>query len=287
MMRAPAMLRCSLSDVDCFLINQTELWSQTFILFSSRKVVLETSLERVSSAVFILTKRIKLDHLQLDICEEEEEEEGRGELVGAGSCQSMTGVSAVLSPGNSSDSHQTPLTCPSSGYFYIFSLAERNAFNECFLHFSFYKECKLLLSWQVLRKHTSTHKRSPAGSWLGLDCWDVSLDMRSRMTGGAAIGIVSLIMFCWLDNWFMILVFLLNLVLLLIVINTYLWCLLCWQQIYSHHHSQLRIFCVFHSEIFSLGEIRENPAHLQENKSSLDVHPSLQETPYQTADCLW
>ena len=146
MMRAPAMLRCSLSDVDCFLINQTELWSQTFILFSSRKVVLEASLERVSSAVFILTKRIKLDHLQLDICEEEEEEEGRGESVGAGSCQSMTGVSAVLSPGNSSDSHQTPLTCPSSGYFYIFSLAERNAFNECFLHFSFYKECKLLLS---------------------------------------------------------------------------------------------------------------------------------------------
>ena len=249
MMRAQAMLRCSLSDVDCF--NQTELRSQTFILFSSRKVVLETSLERLSSAVFILTERIKLDHLQLDICEEEQWE-GRGRVSRSWYVSEYDGrerciVTRKLQWQSPDSSHLALL----SGYFYIFSLAVRNAFNECFLHFTFYPECKLLLSWQVLRKHTSTQSRSPAvRSWLGLDCWDVSLDMRSRMTGGAAIGIVSLIMFCWLDTWFMTLVFLLSLVLLLIVINTYLWYLHCWHQIYSHQkywlrcfqHSQLRIF---------------------------------------------
>ena len=44
---------------------------------------------------------------------------------------------------------------------------------------------------------------------------------------------------------------------------------------------KIKIFLVSESGIFSLEKIRQNPADLQLYKSSLNVHPSLQETPYQ------
>ena len=44
---------------------------------------------------------------------------------------------------------------------------------------------------------------------------------------------------------------------------------------------KIKIFWVSKSGIFCLEKIRQNPAHLQQNKSSLNLHPSLQESPYQ------
>lgn len=189
----------------------------------------------MSSAVFILTKRIKLYHLlpSPSLCGGEE-----------GGCQSMTRYSPILSPGNNTDTHQPPHLSLLSGYFYIFlsprgmllmrrlctSLFTRNAkFRESD---NFWENKHLFCKISI---QSSTVFLQPVWSSVGWNCvgWDESRDIRSGVTGGAALGIVSpVIMFCWLDStdlW--LLVFQLNVVLLLIVINTYLRYLHCWQQI--------------------------------------------------------